>query len=73
MHAKEPRLWVCFEINTPITLNTAVQELSLSTGHTAPEVQIPSADIQQESYITGINEVIMRVRISICIYISTYY
>lgn len=57
MHTKEPRLWVCFEINTPIILNTVVPEFSLSTGHAAPEVQIPSADIQKVSYITGINKV----------------
>lgn len=50
MHTKEPRLWVCFEINTPITLNTAVREFSLSSGHAAPEVQIPSADINK--YLT---------------------
>lgn len=54
---KEPRLWVCFEINTPIILNSAVLEFSLSAGHTASEVQIPSADIQKVSYITGMKEV----------------
>lgn len=57
MHTKEPRLWVCFEINTLIMLNTAILEFSLSTMHAAPEVQIPSADIQKVSYKTGINEV----------------
>lgn len=62
---------MCFEINTPIILNAAIVEFSLSMGHAAPEVQIPSEDIQQVSYITGINEVTLGPK-SLCIYTSDY-
>lgn len=52
-------LWVCFTLIHLLFLNTTVLKLSLSTGHDATEVQIPSADTQQGCYITGINEVML--------------